>query len=53
MEKHLIITGASNVSWKDAIVKAIDEASKIAYFPLRRLTKVLITRGFQLHLCLK
>ena len=28
MEKHLIITGASTVSWKDAIVKTIDEASK-------------------------
>lgn len=28
MEKHLIITGASNVSWKDAIVKTIEEASK-------------------------
>ncbi len=28
IEKHLIITGTSNVSWKDAIVKAITEASK-------------------------
>ena len=28
MEKHLIITGASTDSWKDAIVKTIDEASK-------------------------
>lgn len=28
IEKHLIITGTSNVSWKDAIVKAINEASK-------------------------
>lgn len=28
IEKHLIITGYSNVSWKDAIVKAIQEASK-------------------------
>ena len=27
-EKHLIITGTSTVSWKDAIVKTIDEASK-------------------------
>lgn len=27
-EKHLIITGTSTVSWKDAIVKAIVEASK-------------------------
>ena len=26
--KHLIITGNSEVSWKDAIVKAISEASK-------------------------
>lgn len=32
IKKHLIITGNSNVSWKDAIVKAIAEASKsIAY----------------------
>ena len=28
IEKHLIITGTSEVSWKDAIVKAIAEASK-------------------------
>ena len=28
MEKHLIITGNSTVSWKDAIVKAIAETSK-------------------------
>ncbi|MCI8641235.1 MAG: dodecin domain-containing protein [Clostridia bacterium] len=28
VEKHLIITGTSNVSWKDAIVKTINEASK-------------------------
>lgn len=28
IEKHLTITGNSNVSWKDAIVKAIEEASK-------------------------
>ena len=28
IKKHLIITGTSKVSWKDAIVKAIAEASK-------------------------
>jgi len=28
IEKHLIITGTSEISWKDAIVKAINEASK-------------------------
>ena len=28
IEKHLIITGSSNISWKDAIVKTISEASK-------------------------
>lgn len=28
IEKHLFITGSSNVSWKDAIVKTINEASK-------------------------
>ena len=28
IEKHLIITGNSTVSWKDAIVKAIEQASK-------------------------
>lgn len=27
-EKHIKITGYSNVSWKDAIVKCIEEASK-------------------------
>ncbi len=28
IEKHLIVTGSSNVSWKDAIVKTINQASK-------------------------
>ena len=28
IEKHLIITGSSETSWKDAIVKTISEASK-------------------------
>ncbi len=28
MEKHLRITGVSNVSWKDAVVSAVAEASK-------------------------
>jgi flavin-binding protein dodecin len=28
IKKHLIITGNSNVSWKDAIVKAISDVSK-------------------------
>lgn len=28
IKKHLKITGSSTVSWKDAIVKAISEASK-------------------------
>ena len=28
IEKHLTITGNSTGSWKDAIVKAIEEASK-------------------------
>jgi len=28
IKKHLTITGNSTVSWKDAIVKAIGEASK-------------------------
>lgn len=27
-EKHLKLTGCSDVSWKDAIVKTISEASK-------------------------
>lgn len=30
IKKHLKITGSSTVSWKDAIVKAISEASLIA-----------------------
>lgn len=28
IEKHLILTGSSEISWKDAIVKTISEASK-------------------------
>lgn len=28
VEKHLNITGSSNVSWKDAIVQTINEVSK-------------------------
>ena len=28
MEKHIIVTGSSTVSWKDAIVQTIAEASK-------------------------
>ena len=27
-EKHIKVTGYSNLSWKDAIVKSIEEASK-------------------------
>ena len=27
-QKHLFITGTSNISWKDAIVQAVSEASK-------------------------
>jgi len=28
MEKHIIVTGSSTVSWKDAIVQTIAEVSK-------------------------
>ena len=28
VEKHICIRGSSNVSWKDAIVQTINEASK-------------------------
>ena len=28
IEKHLLLTGNSNVSWKDAIVKTVAEGSK-------------------------
>lgn len=28
IKKHLILTGSSTISWKDAIVKTIAEASK-------------------------
>ena len=28
MEKHIIVTGTSQVSWKDAILQTIAEASK-------------------------
>lgn len=28
VEKHLLITGTSTISWKDAIVQTVTEASK-------------------------
>lgn len=28
MEKHLMITGSSKVSWKDAVIQTIAEASR-------------------------
>ena len=28
IEEHIKITGTSNISWKDAIVKAVEEVSK-------------------------
>ena len=28
IEKHIKITGTSTISWKDAIVKTVDEVSK-------------------------
>lgn len=28
IEKHLLLTGSSEISWKDAIIKTIAEASK-------------------------
>ncbi|MFR0822625.1 MAG: dodecin family protein [Clostridia bacterium] len=28
MEKHIMVTGSSTVSWKDAILQTITEASK-------------------------
>lgn len=37
-EKHIKVTGYSNISWKDAIVKTIDEASKT----LNNLTSITV-----------
>ncbi len=37
-EKHIKVTGYSNISWKDAIVKTIDEASKT----LKNLTNITV-----------
>ena len=37
-EKHIKVTGFSNISWKDAIVKTVDEASKT----LSNLTSVTV-----------
>ncbi len=37
-EKHIKVTGYSKVSWKDAIVKTVDEASKT----LNNLTSIRI-----------
>lgn len=28
MEKHIVVTGSSTVSWKDAIIQTVAEASK-------------------------
>lgn len=28
MEKHILVTGTSTVSWKDAIVKTLEEISR-------------------------
>jgi len=28
MEKHIIVTGSSTISWKDAIIQTVSEASK-------------------------
>ena len=28
IKKHIRVTGCSNVSWKDAIVKTVDDVSK-------------------------
>ncbi len=42
IEKHISITGSSNVSWKDAIVKAIAEASKTIDY----LTSVTIVNQY-------
>ena len=37
-EKHIKVTGYSNLSWKDAIVKSIEEASKT----LNHLTSITV-----------
>ncbi len=37
-EKHIKVTGYSNISWKDAIVKTIDEASKT----LKNLSSIIV-----------
>ena len=37
-KKHIKITGCSNISWKDAIVKTISEASQT----LNNLTSVVV-----------
>lgn len=39
-EKHIKITGYSNISWKDAIVKSIEEASKT----LDNLTSITVIK---------
>lgn len=32
IEKHIQVTGKSNVSWKDAIVRTVEEVSKTINF---------------------
>lgn len=39
-EKHIKITGYSNLSWKDAIVKTVEEANKT----LEHLTSVCVEK---------
>jgi len=39
-KKHIQITGSSNISWKDAIVKTIQEASNT----LNNLTSVVVLK---------
>ena len=39
-KKHIQITGSSNISWKDAIVKTIQEASNT----LNNLTSVIVLK---------
>ena len=46
VKKHLFITGTSTVSWKDAIVKTIAEASKSIDY----LSNVKMIRNHQIHL---
>ena len=46
IKKHISVTGCSNVSWKDAIVKTVDDVSKTIH-NLEKVTVLEQTANIQ------